>query len=51
MSDVCKHCTNAGLMDRLPDGRADRTEFDTVIVQPDVGQTARLTAYRRARSA
>jgi formate dehydrogenase iron-sulfur subunit len=36
MSDVCKHCTNAGCMDACPTGALIRTEFDTVIVQPDV---------------
>jgi formate dehydrogenase iron-sulfur subunit len=36
MSDVCKHCTNAGCMDACPTGALIRTEFETVIVQPDV---------------
>ncbi len=36
MSDVCKHCTHAGCMDACPTGALIRTEFDTVIVQPDV---------------
>jgi formate dehydrogenase iron-sulfur subunit len=36
MSDVCKHCTNAGCLDACPTGALIRTEFDTVIVQPDV---------------
>jgi formate dehydrogenase iron-sulfur subunit len=36
MSDVCKHCTNAGCMDACPTGALVRTEFETVIVQPDV---------------
>src|SRR4051794_2577121 len=36
MSDVCKHCTNAGCMDACPTGALIRTEFDTVVVQPDV---------------
>jgi formate dehydrogenase iron-sulfur subunit len=36
MSDVCKHCTNAGCLDACPTGALVRTEFDTVIVQPDV---------------
>jgi formate dehydrogenase iron-sulfur subunit len=35
-SDVCKHCTNAGCLDACPTGALVRTEFDTVIVQPDV---------------
>ena len=36
MSDVCKHCTHAGCMDACPTGALIRTEFGTVIVQPDV---------------
>jgi formate dehydrogenase iron-sulfur subunit len=36
MSDVCKHCTNAGCLDSCPTGALIRTEFDTVIVQADV---------------
>jgi formate dehydrogenase iron-sulfur subunit len=36
MSDVCKHCTHAGCMDACPTGALIRTEFETVIVQPDV---------------
>jgi formate dehydrogenase iron-sulfur subunit len=36
MSDVCKHCTNAGCMDACPTGALIRTEFETVVVQPDV---------------
>jgi formate dehydrogenase iron-sulfur subunit len=36
MSDVCKHCTHAGCLDACPTGALIRTEFDTVIVQPDV---------------
>ena len=36
MSDVCKHCTNAGCMDACPTGELIRTEFETVILQPDV---------------
>ena len=36
MSDVCKHCANAGCLDACPTGALIRTEFDTVIVQPDV---------------
>jgi formate dehydrogenase iron-sulfur subunit len=35
-SDVCKHCTNAGCLDACPTGALIRTEFETVIVQPDV---------------
>ena len=36
MSDVCKHCSNAGCLDACPTGALIRTEFETVIVQPDV---------------
>jgi formate dehydrogenase iron-sulfur subunit len=36
MSDVCKHCTHAGCLDACPTGALIRTEFQTVIVQPDV---------------
>ncbi len=36
MSDVCKHCTNAGCLDACPTGALMRTEFDTVVLQPDV---------------
>ncbi len=36
MSDVCKHCTNAGCLDACPTGALMRTEFDTVYVQPEV---------------
>jgi formate dehydrogenase iron-sulfur subunit len=36
MSDVCKHCTHAGCLDVCPTGALFRTEFGTVVVQPDV---------------
>ena len=36
MSDVCKHCTNAGCLDACPTGALLRTEFETVILQADV---------------
>jgi len=36
MSDVCKHCTNAGCMEACPTGAIIRNEFDSVFVQPDV---------------
>jgi formate dehydrogenase iron-sulfur subunit len=36
MSDVCHHCTNAGCMDACPTGALIRTEFGTVVLQPDV---------------
>jgi len=35
-SDVCKHCTRAGCLDVCPTGALFRTEFGTVVVQPDV---------------
>jgi len=36
MSDVCKHCTNAGCLDACPTGALIRTEFQTVFLQEDV---------------
>jgi formate dehydrogenase iron-sulfur subunit len=36
MSDVCKHCTHAGCLDACPTGALVRTEFGTVVLQPDV---------------
>jgi formate dehydrogenase iron-sulfur subunit len=36
MSDVCKHCTHAGCMDACPTGALIRTEFGSVVLQPDV---------------
>jgi formate dehydrogenase iron-sulfur subunit len=36
MSDVCKHCTNAGCLDACPTGALVRTEFGSVVLQPDV---------------
>jgi formate dehydrogenase iron-sulfur subunit len=36
MSDVCKHCTNAGCLDACPTGALIRTEFQTVLLQADV---------------
>lgn len=35
-SDVCKHCTHAGCLDVCPTGALFRTEFGSVVVQPDV---------------
>jgi formate dehydrogenase iron-sulfur subunit len=35
-SDVCKHCTHAACLDVCPTGALIRTEFGTVVVQPDV---------------
>jgi formate dehydrogenase iron-sulfur subunit len=36
MSDVCKHCTNAGCLDACPTGALIRTEHETVVLQSDV---------------
>ncbi len=36
MSDVCKHCENAGCLDACPTGALFKTEFDTVVVQQDI---------------
>jgi formate dehydrogenase iron-sulfur subunit len=36
MSDVCKHCTHAACLDVCPTGSLFRTEFGTVVVQPDI---------------
>jgi formate dehydrogenase iron-sulfur subunit len=36
MSDVCKHCVQAGCLEVCPTGAITRTEFDTVIIQQDV---------------
>ena len=36
MSDVCKHCSNAGCLDACPTGALIRTEFETVVLQADV---------------
>jgi formate dehydrogenase iron-sulfur subunit len=36
MSDVCKHCTNAGCLEACPTGAIMRNEFDDVFIQPDV---------------
>jgi formate dehydrogenase iron-sulfur subunit len=35
-SDVCKHCTEAACLDVCPTGAIFRTEFETVVVQPDI---------------
>ena len=35
-SDVCKHCTRAACLEVCPTGALFRTEFGTVVVQPDV---------------
>jgi len=36
MSDVCKHCVQAGCLEACPTGSIIRTEFDSVFVQPDI---------------
>jgi formate dehydrogenase iron-sulfur subunit len=36
MSDVCKHCTNAGCLEACPTGAIVRNEFDNVFIQPDI---------------
>src|SRR5207244_4687869 len=35
-SDVCKHCAHAACLEVCPTGALFRTEFDTVVVQPDI---------------
>lgn len=36
MSDVCKHCVQAGCLEACPTGAIIRTEFDSVYIQQDV---------------
>jgi formate dehydrogenase iron-sulfur subunit len=36
MSDVCKHCVQAGCLEVCPTGAIIRTEFDSVVIQSDV---------------
>jgi formate dehydrogenase iron-sulfur subunit len=36
MSNVCKHCTNAGCLECCPTGAIIRNEFGDVYVQPDI---------------
>jgi len=36
MSDVCKHCVQAGCLEVCPTGAIIRSEFDTVVIQADV---------------
>ncbi len=36
MSDVCKHCTNAGCLQACPTGALVRNEFGDVYLQPDI---------------
>ena len=42
MSDVCKHCTNAGCLDACPTGALIRTEFETVVAAARRLQRLRL---------
>jgi formate dehydrogenase iron-sulfur subunit len=35
-SDVCKHCSSAACLEVCPTGALFRTEFSTVVVQPDI---------------
>jgi formate dehydrogenase iron-sulfur subunit len=36
MSDVCKHCESAACLEACPTGALFKTEFETVVVQPDI---------------
>ena len=36
LSDVCKHCANAGCLEACPTGAIVRTEIGSVYVQPDI---------------
>jgi formate dehydrogenase iron-sulfur subunit len=36
LSDVCKHCSNAGCLEACPTGSIVRTEVGSVFVQPDI---------------
>ena len=36
LSDVCKHCTNAGCLEACPTGAIVRNEFGSVFVQPEI---------------
>jgi formate dehydrogenase iron-sulfur subunit len=42
MSDVCKHCVQAGCLEVCPTGAIIRTEFDTVVIQSDVCNGCRM---------
>ena len=46
MSDVCKHCVQAGCLEVCPTGAIIRSEFDTVVIQADAcnGCRACITA-------
>jgi formate dehydrogenase iron-sulfur subunit len=41
MSDVCKHCVEAGCLEVCPTGAIIRTQFDTVVIQSDVCNACR----------
>jgi formate dehydrogenase iron-sulfur subunit len=36
LSDICKHCENAGCLEACPTGAITRTEFGTVVIQQDI---------------
>ncbi|MCL5025933.1 MAG: 4Fe-4S dicluster domain-containing protein [Chloroflexi bacterium] len=36
LSDVCKHCENAGCLEACPTGAIVRTEFGSVLIQQDI---------------
>lgn len=36
LSDVCKHCGNAGCLEACPTGSIVRTEFGGIYIQPDI---------------
>jgi formate dehydrogenase iron-sulfur subunit len=36
LSDICKHCENAGCLEACPTGAIARTEFGTVVIQQDI---------------
>jgi formate dehydrogenase iron-sulfur subunit len=36
MSDVCKHCESAACLEACPTGALFKTEFQTIVVQPDI---------------
>ncbi len=42
MSDVCKHCVQAGCLEVCPTNAIIRTEFDTVVIQSDACNGCRL---------
>ncbi|MBA3532034.1 MAG: 4Fe-4S dicluster domain-containing protein [Ardenticatenales bacterium] len=36
MSDICKHCVQAGCLQACPTGAIIRTEYDTVVIQQEI---------------